>query len=236
MMLESLVKMNEAFSKVGEDYGYTSVTVVFAETVEYKVRWRRGCKTEGRWIEFEMTDYLADAPVNVMEAQARMIFAVIAGDKKEYPKELLAWLTSEEFVKTKRPVYLGRTRNLTGSPEGTHINLEDSYQRLIDAGLVERDDNILISWTKNPNRKKVGWCSILMKVIYVSSILDDPNIPSYVADYVLYHELLHTRIGFDPFGHKHDLNFLALEHLHPMHEEAEEWLKRLRLDLEGDAQ
>jgi predicted metal-dependent hydrolase len=77
--------------------------------------------------------------------------------------------------------------------------------------------------------KRVGYCSVLMKVIVISSVLDSQEIPKFVVDYVLYHELTHLNKGFDPFGQKHGIDFLALEHIFPMHSEANEWLKRLKL-------
>ena len=128
---------------------------------------------------------------------------------------MMDWITSYDFVKDKQPLYIARSRNLTRSPEGEHVNLEESYQRLIDMELVERDEQIFISWTKQPNVKRVGYCSVLMKVIAISSVLDDPDVPEFVSDYVLYHELIHLSKGFDPFGQIHGNGFRALEQLFP---------------------
>ena len=218
--------LTRSFADVGRRYGYDSVTAEFEEFKEFKIKWRRSCG----WAEFEVSDYLTDAPREVLEGMAETIFSRIAcRQRKEYPPEMLNWMTSDSFVRNKQPLYLERSRNVTKLAAGEHLDLNDSYKRLIDMGLVEYDDDIRITWTKQPNIKRVGYCSVLMKVIIISSLFDSPAFPEFVTDYVLYHELIHMSRGFDPFGQKHSIDFRAQEQLFPMHEEAEECLKRLRL-------
>ena len=134
-------------------------------------------------------------------------------------------------MKYKQPVYVRRSRNLTRSPQGEHRNLKDSYERLKKMGLVEDDPELFLSWTKEPNVRKVGYCSVLMKVVAVSSVLDNPDIPENVMDFVLYHELCHILIGFDPGSEKHAKGFAELESRFPTRKEAEDWLRRLCLYL-----
>ena len=220
--------LSTSFSEAGKEYGYDSVTAEFCEFREFKVKWRRSCG----WAEFEVSDYAADAPPEVIKGLAKTIFGRISRQTRtEYPEEMMEWITSDEFIKKKQPLYLSRSRNLTRSPAGEHRDLEGSYQRLIDMGLVTRDENISLTWTKQPITKRIGNCSVLMKVVIISSVFDTPHIPELVIDYVLYHELIHLDRGFDPFGQLHGTDFRVLEHLYPMHAEAKEWLKRLGLRL-----
>jgi len=220
--------LNESFADIGTRHGYDSVTAEFSEFKEFKIKWRRSCG----WAEFEVSDYLKDAPREVMEGIAETIFSRISGQTKNgYPDDMLRWMTSDEFVLNKQPVYLSRCRNITGSQAGEHVDLMDSYERLMDLGLVTYDKDLVISWTKQPNIKRIGYCSVLMKVIMISSVFDSAMIPYFVTDYVLYHELIHMSKGFDPFGQHHDTDFQMLERLYPMCTEAEEWLKRLRLNI-----
>ena len=222
-------RLNEAFSTVGKEHGYDSVSADFQEFKEFKVKWRRSCG----WAEFEASDYLKDAPLDVLEGLADTIFSRISrrDENKQHSDVMLEWMTSEEFVKNKQPIYLSRSRNLSRTHVGEHIDLSESYNRIIDLGLVSRDNDLVISWTKQPNVKRIGYCSVLMKVIAISSVFDTLSIPKFVSDYVLYHELIHLDRGFDPFNQRHDTGFHALENLYPKRKEAEDWLKRLRLYL-----
>jgi len=220
--------LSNVFQSVGKGYGYDSVSAEFQSFREFKLKWRRSCG----WIEFETSDYLKDAPPEVMKGLAEMIFSRLSGTRMdEYPKVMHDWITSDEFVRNNQPEFLRRSKNLTGKAAGAHIDLNESYKRLVDMGLVEYDKDIVISWTKRPNVKSIGHASVLMKVITISSALDSSNIPSFVSDFVLFHELLHLKKGFDPFGERHGSDFRAMESLHPKASEADEWLKRLRLVL-----
>jgi len=218
--------LNESFGKIGKAYGYDSVNATFTEFKEFKVKWTRS----NGWAEFEVSDYTKDAPPEVLRALAEVIFSKVSGKEKDnYPEDFLKWITADEFVDRKQSTYLARCRNVTRTPKGEHVDLNESYRRLEDLGLVKRDDKIVMNWTKQPNVKRVGYCSVLMKVITISSIFDNPSIPEFVSDYVLYHELIHLFKGYDPFGRKHGTDFRTLERLYPEYAEAEDWLKRLRL-------
>lgn len=220
--------LTEAFANVGKEYGYDTVNAGFSEFREFKIKWTRSLG----WADFEVTDYVEDAPQSVMEGLAETIFMKISRKAvNEYPKAMMDWLITDDFVEKKRPTYLMRSHGLTKKAAGNHIDLGEAYGRLADQGLTEFDDNLRFTWTKEPNRKRVGYCSILMKVITVSSVFDTPEIPTFVSDYVLYHELIHMSKGFDPYGQRHDIGFLVKERLYERYEEAEEWLKRLRINI-----
>jgi len=220
--------LTTAFRSVGKEYGYDSVSADYESFKEFKVKWRRSCG----WIEFEASDYLKDAPEDVLKGVAETIFSRISRmEQRRYSDTMLEWMTSKDFVKKKQPTYLRRSRNLTGTQVGKHVDLGESYKRLIDMGLVSYDEDLVISWTRQPNIKRIGYCSVLMKVIAISSLFDTPSIPTLVSDYILYHELIHLNRGFDPFNQKHDTDFHALESLYKERDEAETWLKKLRLHL-----
>ncbi len=48
-----------------------------------------------------------------------------------------------------------------------------------------------LSWSQKASRYKLGYFDCSRDKIVVSSILDSSNVPSYVVEHVLYHELLH---------------------------------------------
>jgi len=220
--------LNKAFSTVGKEYGYDSVSAEIVEFKEFKLKWRRSCG----WIEFEVSDYLKNAPQNVIEGVARTIFSRISGSSsREYPKNMEEWLTNDEFVKANRSTYLRRSRNLTGSAEGRCRDLTESYNRLVEQNLVPKMDDIVFTWTRGANIKRIGYCSVLMRVIAISSVFDTETIPEFVLDFIVYHEMLHMTRGFDPLGKLHDAEFQADERKYPMKAESEEWLRRLKMHL-----
>jgi len=220
--------LNVIFAEVGNGFGFDKVQAQFMAFKEFKVRWQRSYK----WAEFKVSDYLSDAPEEVIRGLCRSIFSRIMGNEEgTYSKEMCDWVTSPGFAESKQSVYIRRSRNIIRSGKGEFKDLAPSYRRLIEAGLVEEDLNLCLSWSKEPTVRKVGNCSVLMKVITISKQLDTELIPDYVLDYCLYHELCHMLIGFDPTGNRHGVEFAVLEAKFPRRVEAEEWLKKMCLYL-----
>lgn len=216
--------LQERFRDVGREFKYDTVNAEFTAFKEFKVRWQRSYK----WADFKVSDYLTDAPPEVIDSLAKTLFTrICAKGDPDFSEEMCKWVTAPDFAKYKQPIYLRRSRNLTRSHQGEHKDLEESYQRLIDMGLVERDPQLFLSWTKEPNVRKVGYCSVLMKVVSVSSALDNTEIPDFVVDYVMYHELCHIMIGFDPSSERHGKKFAELESMFQKQKEAEDWLRKL---------
>lgn len=220
------VSLQESFQVAGKEFGYSAVKAEYTPFKEFKIKWQRSAG----WAEFQVSDYLMDADKEIIEGLARSLFIRITKGKRDpYPETMKDWMTSTDFVKLKQPVYVRRSRNLTRSPQGSFRNLLDSVQRLTSQGMVDEDEEMFISWTKENNHRRVGYCSVLMKVIAISSIFDNPEVPEYVLDYVVYHEMLHLNNGVDPDSPKHGPEFRAQERLFPRWEEAEAWLRRIAL-------
>jgi len=225
--MEAEEALRAKFKEIGKVYGYENVEAEFAPFKEFKVKWQRSYK----WADFKVSDYLSDAPPEVIHGLCDSLFAKIEGEDKEYSEEMCRWITSPEFSENKQPVFLRRARNITRTTKGESKDLDEAYDRLVELGLVEKDPRIHLTWTIEPNIRMVGSVSVLMKVIKISSVLDTENIPDFVLDYVLYHELCHMMIGFDPTATSHGEHFAKLESKYPKMDEAKEWLKRLCLYL-----
>jgi len=192
---------------------------------EFQASWR---KNDDKMI-IRFSDYLIDAPDDVLKDFSKTVIGTIEKKRPSYGKTYLEWVTSEEFINSKRKIYLRRSRNLTGSPEGNERTIIDSLDRLLDTSLLEPGsiDNSIFSWTKNPNIRKFGYCSPMMRVVGVSCVLDDLNVPEFVFDYVVYHESLHLMQGYRPGHRAHSKDFRECERLFPKYEEAERYLKTL---------
>lgn len=219
-------KLKRIFKTIGSEYGYESVDAEFVAFKEFKVRWQRSYK----WAEFKVSDYMMDATPEVIDGLARTLFSKIANTENIlYSKDMCEWATSDEFVKSKQPVYLRRSRSLTRNTKGKFRNLEGSFGNLLKMGLVKEDPDMVMSWLKEPMSRRTGYSSILMKVIAITPVLDDENVPEYVLDYVLYHEYLRMTEGKKYFGKMDIPDNRELEKMYPNYNAAEGWLNKLCL-------
>ena len=145
------------------------------------------------------------------------------------PESFKEYVDRDAFILAKRPIYIHRSRNLLCTEVGEHRTLTDSLDRLLESGLLVPLDieNSYFSWTKRPATRRVGFCNRLMRVVGISKVLDSPDIPEWVLDYVVYHESLHLRQRYT-HGAAHDAEFRKWEHTYPRWVEAEDFLRRLQ--------
>jgi len=219
--------MEGAFQEVGRRYGFGEVEASYYPFKEFKTTWQHA----GPRASFKVTDYLQGADQGVVRDFAGCLFTRLQKHRREvYTPSVTDYLRSEEFVRLNQEKYLRRSRNLTLSSFGEVYDLEVLLSSLRRKGLVEDGEGTFISWTDRPNRFRMGYCSVLMKVVAISSALDSAKVPDFVAEYVLYHEMLHLGTRTDSLRSYHDAEFKRLERMYPRWREAENWLKQVSRD------
>jgi hypothetical protein len=217
-------ELKSTFSSRGREHGFDFVEARFYPFKELKSSWQRN-----RWkVAFRISDYLSGCGGEILMSYADSLFDRIGGCKRvQYNQRVMEWLKSKEFIDRNRPLYLERSRNLLLSDEGEFHHLSTAMDELRCKGLVEDAEDVYLTWTRGDNRKRVGHCSVLMKVIAISSALDSKDVPDFVPEYVLYHELLHLESGRETLSPRHGPEFRRMERLYPQWQEAEAWLRKV---------
>lgn len=188
-------RLTALFAAVGGRNGYDRTSAEFEPFRDFKIRWTR-CPG---WIDFEVSDYMDDAPDGVVTSMAETVFGRIRGDDRTpYPENVCRWISSDDFVRGKQPLYVRRFRGLSRSTAGEEVDLTDSYERLVSRGLVERDPDLYMGWAPSARSMRVGRASVLMKVVAMSDLLDDGDVPEDLLDYCLYAQVAHVGMGFNP--------------------------------------
>lgn len=116
-------------------------------------------------------------------------------------------------------------------PVGTHRSLLESYLRVsLDLGVVLPQVPTL-SWSKTVARHRFGHWDPEHNAVVISQVLDDPKVPEFVLDYVLYHELLHilhpVKMGSGTKRIVHSAAFKRDERRFPGWKEADAWINKL---------
>jgi hypothetical protein len=224
--------LDTTFRTMGMAYGFNAVKADYASYKEFKSTWQR----MGTAVSFEISDYLGNARPEVLGDFAQALYERI--EKRTpgcvYSPRLKAYLESDDFVSRNQSTYVKRSRNLTRSAQGRHFDLKETYDRLVEGGMVSPSAGISLHWTRSGNRMRVGYCSVLMRVVAISSLLDNEKVPDFVHEYVLYHELLHLEDGLSDGHRHHPPEFKVRERQYPRWQESEEWLRKLaarRVDL-----
>lgn len=86
-----------------------------------------------------------------------------------------------------------------------------------------------LSWTRALTHTTFGHYSFAGDHVHVSRSLDHPDVPPFVVDSVMHHELLHKKLGCEWKNgkqHVHTAAFRRQEHTFRQYEEAERFLNR----------
>ena len=102
--------LNRAMRNAGVRNGFDEIQAEFSAFRDFKLKWTRSY----RWISFEVSDYLRNAPENVIQSLAETVFARIRGeDRTAYSEEVCDYLNSREFLEENQGMYLKRFRGIS---------------------------------------------------------------------------------------------------------------------------
>jgi hypothetical protein len=90
-------------------------------------------------------------------------------------------------------------------------------------------------WGQRLSRRKLGHYQPATDTVQVSRTLDNPDVPGFVVDFIIYHELLHKHYGTQVSGgrrYSHTPDFKQAERRFTRFNEAQEFLNRLGKNLE----
>ena len=218
------IQLTEAFQEASNILAHEmSITAEFAPYRDLKVRWTR---TYGA-ADFSVSDYLQDAPMEVIEGIAKTIFSKIANAESDrYPKETEEWLTSEEFRELNQETYIKRSRTISDMDT---TRLEDSYQRLVDDGLVKPIEGLRLFWTdENRSDSSPGQSSCLMRVVIMNGRLI--SCPDDVLDYCLLKQLANINVDFGTEVLERRNEVETMISMFPRADEARLWLKDAEME------
>lgn len=213
--------LDRCFKEIARKYGYDEAEAVFVDFRDLKVSWNRTC----RRISFKVSDYLVDAPEDVMNDLAETIMENINGGNAGYPVSLKKWMSRPAFAERNQPVYLERCGKHTYPPEeGKAKDLYESVRRLKDAGLIGDVPGMKILWMNDYAFRIRSYSSVLMKTVMIAGELDSADVPDYVVDWFVYKEVCQVTAGIDLRGSRRVRKMGTLESLYPRKDEAEQWI------------
>lgn len=182
------------------------------------------------YVDIRISDLLMDSPPEVRESLA---YILLCRGRRGCPPERRRaydrYVSSQEMQDRDLTIRRGRGKGPECEPKGKHYDLGlrfDIVNRRYFGGEMERP---LLTWSKQVNRRTWGSHDEVHNIITLNRRLDADDVPAYVVDYVLYHEMLHLRhLAQVREGKRlvHTRDFRDEETAFPMYEETERWLKR----------
>ena len=113
---------------------------------------------------------------------------------------------------------------------GDEVDLEAVFLRVNNSCFNGALARPRLEWSRRKTRRQFGYYKPGPDILGISRTLDDASIPVFVIDFVMYHELLHKRLGIKEKNGRmiaHSRIFREAERAFPQYQKAQKWLKKL---------
>jgi len=179
-----------------------------------------------------LSDLLEGAPETVLRAIAHILLAKMYGKpiERAYANRYRKYISSHEIAGKVHLVRQIRGRKRIHTPRGGTYDLEGIFEvlnRQYFYGLLARPQ---MTWSRDHARNSLGHYDPAHNAIVVSRVFDDPRVPRYAIEYIVYHEMLHLKHPVKLRGSRrciHPPEFVAEEKLFHEFEAAKRFLKLL---------
>ena len=131
-----------------------------------------------------------------------------------------------------------RGRKFITTTKGRYFDLEEIFRELNQRYFENEVPETRLTWSKRRTYRRLGHYDSAHELITISKSLDGSEVPRFVVEYIVYHEMLHVVF---PTEHRngrrysHTPEFKRAEERFPKFEEAEEWIERFAARLRGKA-
>lgn len=183
-------------------------------------------------LEIRITDLLEGAPAPILEALAHILLAKML--RRRVPtaaQQIYRRYMNQPDVQSKvNEIRVARGRKQQRPPAGRHFHLERMFELLNERYFETKLRRPQLGWSQRQSRTRLGHYDPSHYSITLSSLLDRPDVPPLVVEYVLFHEMLHIA---HPATHQgatrsiHTLEFRRAERAYPYYREARRHLQQM---------
>jgi len=222
------VSLGKAFASAGRELGRPEVFAAFYPYSELKHTW----KGDRERITFKISDYLSDAPENVLESLSWYLLSRAVGMKCPLEKSdrYLVYARSRELWESKKELYLSRSRNLSFEPRGSARDLREVFDYVNSFYFASRLQDPILAWATESPQRRLGFYFQPLNLLVANRALDSNAVPRYVLEFVVFHELLHhVSAGSGRAARRvhHTLEFKNQERAFSHYDDAKRWLRRI---------
>jgi hypothetical protein len=178
---------------------------------------------EGRWTVVVHEGFIS-APAELL--QTLMSVALDASGRCPNASEVRGYAQSEAFAAV-RDELLSTVDDRLLDGRGQYHDLSASFDRVNHRYFDGSLEAPALTWSRTRTARKLGHYDEPRDLVQVSQSLDSDQVPAYVVDYVVYHELLHKVLGTEVTNgrrYAHTGQFRTAEAAYEHYEAAQEFL------------
>jgi hypothetical protein len=221
---------SEAFRQLDRNRAAPEIEVRFYPYagISHKIRLRAGR------VYVRISDIFKSAPTEVHRALAFILVARLLRKRTPEIHERVyrAYAYSPQILRALDLTRRQRGRKIVSSARGRVYDLDKMFQRLNRRHFDESLEKPVLTWSQRRTRRILGHHDAAHDTIVISKTLDAADVPEWLVEYVLYHEMLHIKHParlIKGRRYYHTNAFRAEEQRFPYYEEAQRWLELIAL-------
>ena len=176
-------------------------------------------------ISVRISDLLEGAPPSVLEALGYILLGKLYAKPvaRRFDRRYRVYVNSADIRRQALLIRRLRGRKPVSTPQGRCRNLDELFDELnarFFHGLLARPT---LSWSRGASRQTLGYFDPAHNAIIISRVFDSEEVPLFLLEYVLYHEMLHLKYPTVYRSQRrcvHTPEFKRQEQLFPRYEEA----------------
>jgi hypothetical protein len=145
----------------------------------------------------QVTDILVnegfiDAPDHTLTALMREAFRIGSDVDRDAVRRYTA---SSDYAEVQMALVSATPMDVSATAQGVCYDLQGAFDRVNATYFDGKQSLPRLVWSEVHTYRKFGYYDSTRDLVMVSTTLDAPDVPEYVVDFTVYHELLHRELG-----------------------------------------
>lgn len=181
-------------------------------------------------IKFRQIDLTLHEPMITAPAEIKkgLLLAAMDGDKTSL-KKVKKYCASVPYHRMENLIR-GNTNAPGASPIGKNVNLNIVFERVNREYFYGKLEKPHLTWSQKKSYRRLGTYAAQTDTVTISRTFDNGNYPDYAVDFIMYHELLHKKMGVKRANsgkHNHTKAFKEIENNFRLYAQANEFINQL---------
>ena len=178
-----------------------------------------------------LSDICRDSPPDVQRALAFVLVARLLSKRipTEHERVYREYSLRPEIQRASDIARRRRGRKMVSSAQGRVYDLDRMFARLNRRYFQGELPTPTITWSQRRTRRILGHHDRVYETITISKTLDSREVPEWLTEYIMYHEMLHIKHParlMNGRRYYHTGAFRSDERRFPHYDEAQRWLER----------
>ena len=217
----------DAFRHMGGNRGVPAIEVRFFDYAGL----RHHIRVRSKRVYVGLSNICKDSPPEVLRALAWILVARLLGKKVPTIHERVYrdYSLTPAVMRSTDLARRERGRKMISTAQGEVYDLDRLFRKLNRNYFDGQIPKPTITWSQRRTKSILGHHDRVFDSITVSKTLDSKDVPQFVVEYILYHEMLHIKHPAKLIKGRryyHTSAFRLDERKFPHYEQAQKWLDR----------